>query len=75
MNAPAPRLTAVIGLARALLETLGPADAIEVLIAEFGWDLTFQAAALVRGEGADIAFGLVWQQLLLEPLRQDLRPA
>ncbi len=74
MSAPAPRLTAVIGLSRALLDTLGAREAAEVLVNEFGWDLAFQALALVRGDGTDEAFGLVWQQLVFDQLREDVRP-
>lgn len=73
MQSPAPRLTAVMGLGRALIDTLGPGDAADVLISEFGWDLAFQALALVRGDDAGTAFGIAWQRLVLDPLSNDLR--
>lgn len=71
-NRPAPRLTAVLGVTRAMIATLGAKDAVSVLLAEFGWDATFQALSMLRGEEASEAFGLVWQQLLFEPLQSDL---
>ncbi len=67
-----PRITAVMGLARALLETLGPDDAVEVLISEFGWDVSFQALSLVRGDGASEALGVTCERLLLDRLRDEL---
>lgn len=72
MNRPAPRLTAVLGVTRAMIATLGPQDAVTVLLAEFGWDATFQALSMLRGEEASEAFGLVWQQLLFEQIQGDL---
>lgn len=59
-----PRLTAVMGVARALVSTVGVEDGVDVLIEEFGWDVTFQALALLRGPEAERAFGLVWERLL-----------
>ena len=70
-NRQQPRLTAVLGVTRAMLSTLGPEEAVEVLLAEFGWDATFQALALLRGPDAEVAFGLVWQQLLLGPFQRE----
>jgi hypothetical protein len=61
-----PRLTTVMGVARAVIATVGPADAAQVLIDEFGWDVTFQALALLRGAEAESAFGAVWSTLVLD---------
>lgn len=72
MDRPAPRITSVMGVARALLATVSAYESVEVLIAEFGWDMTFQALALLRGDGADEAFGLAWEHLLTEPVSQDM---
>ena len=72
MERPAPRLTAVLGVTRAMLSTLGPEESVSVLITEFGWDATFQALALLRGDDAQAAFGLAWQHLLLEPFQYEL---
>lgn len=72
MHRPAPRLTAVLGVTRASLTTLGPAEAVPVLLAEFGWDTTFQSLALLRTPEAREAFGLVWERLLLHPLEEAL---
>ena len=72
MERRAPRLTAVLGVTRAMLATLGPEESVAVLISEFGWDATFQALALLRGPEAEHAFGLAWQHLLLEPFHQEL---
>lgn len=60
------RLTTVMGVARAILATVGPRDAARVLIDEFGWDATFQALALLRGEEARAAFGATWTSLVLD---------
>lgn len=67
-----PRITAVMGLARALLETLGPDEAVEVLIAEFGWDVSFQAVSLVRGGTASRALSVLCERLVLARLRHEL---
>ena len=72
MHHPAPRLTAVLGVTRATLTTLGPSEAVRVLLAEFGWDATFLSLALLRDDEAMEAFGLVWERLLLHPLEDDL---
>lgn len=61
-----PRLTSVMGVARALLLTVATREAVTVLIEEFGWDLAFQALSLLRGDGSDIAFGLAWEHLLID---------
>lgn len=61
-----PRLTTVMGVSRAVLATVGPADAARVLIDEFGWDATFQALALLRGDAAREAFGATWTSLVLD---------
>lgn len=66
------RLTSVMGVARALLATVPTDDAIEILVAEFGWDATFQACSLLRGAGADEAFAASWLRLLTEPLSREL---
>ena len=71
---PGPlRLTSVMGVARALLATISTADAVEILVGEFGWDATFQACALLRGPDAEDAFALCWQRLVTEPIAVELR--
>lgn len=70
----APRLTAVMGVAHALLATLTPGEAAEVLLAEFGWDVSFQVLLLLPGQEARRAGGLVWESLLLDPLERELSP-
>lgn len=72
MESQRPRMTAVIGLARALIETVGPREAAEILIAEFGWDLTFQSLALLPDGPGRAALGITWAQLLVDSLRDDL---
>jgi hypothetical protein len=69
---PAPRLTAVLGLARALLETVEVDEAVEILVHEFGWDLAFQSLALVRGPLGAAAFATAWQMLVLGPVRAEI---
>jgi hypothetical protein len=71
-EARTPRITAVMGLARALLDTLGPEEAVDVLLSEFGWDLSFQALALVRSEATPRALGVVCERLLLDRLRDEI---
>lgn len=65
------RLTTVMGVARAVLTTVGAHAAVAALIDEYGWDRTFQALALLRGDDAGDAFGLAWQALLLDPVEDD----
>lgn len=73
MDRSTPRLTSVMGVARALLTTVSTYEAVEVLIAEFGWDMTFQALALLRGDDAAEAFLLAWEHLLADTFRHELR--
>lgn len=73
MERPEPRITSVMGVARALLATVSPYESVEVMVAEFGWDVSFQALALLRGDGADEAFALAWQHLLTGPVARDMR--
>lgn len=71
---PGPlRLTSVMGVARALLATVSTEDAVDILVGEFGWDATFQACALLRGDRATDAFAICWQQLVTEPIALELR--
>lgn len=66
------RLTSVMGVARALLATFDPHEAVEVLIIEFGWDVTFQALLLLRGEQAEHALLLSMERLLTDRLVDEL---
>ena len=66
------RLTTVMAVARAVLETVGPEEAVEVLVDEFGWDATFQACSLLRGPAAEAAFGHAWAHLVTAPFEHDL---
>lgn len=71
---PGPlRLTSVMGVARALLATISTEDAVEILVGEFGWDATFQACSLLRGDRAADAFAVCWQRLVTEPIAVELR--
>ena len=67
------RLTTVMAVARAILATVSPREAVDVMIAEFGWDATFQACALLRGEDAREAFGHAWSHLLTGPIRHEMQ--
>lgn len=67
-----PRLTSVMAVGRALLSTLDAREAVGVLVAEFGWDLTFQALALLGGDDAAAAFGLAWELLVMAPVEAEL---
>jgi hypothetical protein len=61
-----PRLTTVMGVARAVLATVGPPHAVPALVEEFGWDATFQALAVLGGGDARDAFGVAWSALVLD---------
>lgn len=67
------RLTSVMGVARALLSTVGAEDSVEILIGEFGWDISFQALALLRGDDAEEAFARTWTELLTLPAVEERR--
>lgn len=48
-----PRLTSITGVSRALLTIVGSDEAMKILIAQFGWDVAFNAVAHLEGpEGA-----------------------
>lgn len=68
------RLTTVMAVARAVLATVDPREAVDVLIAEFGWDATFQACVLLRGDAAAQAFACAWSHLLTEPIEREMGP-
>jgi hypothetical protein len=61
-----PRLTTVMGVGRAVLAAVGPGAGARVLADEFGWDATFQALAVLRGDAAREAFGVAWSALVLD---------
>jgi len=65
------RLTSVMGIARALLSTFEPHEAVEVLVADLGRDRTLQAL-LLQGDDAEQALMLSLEELLLQPLRAGL---
>ncbi len=67
------RLTSVMGVARALLATFEPHEAVEVLDIEFGWDVTFQALLLLRGDDAEAALLRCMELLLTDPVAEELR--
>lgn len=66
------RLSSVMGVARAMLGTFTPAEAVEVMIIEFGWDVTFQALLLLRGEDAEQALLRTLERLVTEDVSQNL---
>lgn len=67
------RLTSVMGVARALLSTFDVHEAVEVLLIEFGWDVSFQALTLLRGDDAERALLLTLEHLLTGPVAEELR--
>lgn len=60
---PLPRLKSITGVARALLATVGPHDAVEILVSQFGWDVSFRALADVDAAEGQAAMWLAVQQL------------
>lgn len=67
------RLTSVMGVARALLATFDAHEAVEVLVIEFGWDVTCQALLLLRGDDAERALLLTLERLLTDEVADELR--
>ncbi len=45
-----PRPSSVAGVARALVIAMGPGDAAEILVSQFGWDAAVHALASLEGE-------------------------
>jgi hypothetical protein len=56
-----PRLKSITGVARALIATVGTAEAVRVLIEQFGWDVTFCALSHL---GEPEAGPALWQAAL-----------
>lgn len=52
---PAPRLTSIAGVARALIATVGVDDAVGILISQFGWDVAFSALSRLDCPEASVA--------------------
>lgn len=46
---PIPRLTSITGVSRALLTIVGVEEAMTILVAQFGWDVAFNAVAHLEG--------------------------
>lgn len=65
---PMPRLKSITGVARALLATVGPHDAVEILVSQFGWDVTFRALAQVEGPDGQVALWLAVERLHCDDL-------
>ena len=59
---PAPRLTSIAGVARALIATVGVDDAVSILTGQFGWDVTFSALARLDCPEASVA---LWRSVEL----------
>lgn len=66
---PAPRLTSIAGVARALIATVGVDDAVTILVGQFGWDTTFAALARLECPEASVA---MWRSV--ELLARDELP-
>jgi hypothetical protein len=67
-----PRQSALVGLTRALVATLGAQQAVPVLITEFGWDVTFQTLAALEGDDGDAAFAAAWEHVLTGAIALEL---
>jgi hypothetical protein len=61
---PSPRLTSIAGVARALIATVGVDEGVAILIAQFGWDVTFAALARIEGPDAAAALWLAVERLV-----------
>jgi hypothetical protein len=58
-----PRLSSIAGVARALMATVGVKEGVEILTAQFGWDVTFAAVARLEGPEACQALWLAVESL------------
>lgn len=61
-----PRLKSITGVARALLATVGVADAVAILTSQFGWDVAFSALAALDGQDASAALWKAVEQLVAD---------
>jgi len=59
---PAPRLTSIAGVARALIATVGVDDAVSILVGQFGWDVAFSALSRLDCPEASVA---LWRSVEL----------
>lgn len=64
----APRLTSIAGVARALIGTVGVEEATGILIAQFGWDVTFSALAHIENTDACAALWVALEQLVSDDI-------
>ena len=64
----------VLMLTRVLLATVGPDHAVDVLLAQFGWDRTFLALATCTDRPGARAFEIAWERLVLGPLTREVAP-
>ena len=62
----APRLKSITGVARALMATVGVDEAVEILVAQFGWDVAFSALAGLEGPDAAAALWRAVESLCRE---------
>ena len=63
-----PRLSSITGVARALIATVGPDEAVSILVSQFGWDVAFNALAQVDGPEAAAALFACVSQLVYNDL-------
>ena len=63
---PQPRSSSICGVARALVITMGPADAADILVAQFGWDVAVHALARLEGTQPRVALYDVMARLLTD---------
>lgn len=59
----APRLKSIAGVAQALMTTVGTEQTVQILVAQFGWDLAFSALAGVDRPQACAALWLAVAEL------------
>lgn len=63
---PAPRLTSIAGVARALIATVGVDDAVGILISQFGWDVAFSALSRLDCPEASVALWRSVEMLMVD---------
>lgn len=67
----APRLSSIAGVARALIATVGVDDAVGILIAQFGWDVTFSALARLDSPEASVGMWRAVELMVVDEIDPD----
>lgn len=58
-----PRLSSIVGVARAILSTVGVDEGVEILVSQFGWDTAFTALSRLESEDGHAALWIAVEHL------------